>query len=121
MLSTLELAPDVLAYRVQGGLDRADIESVFAELDRKLASADRIRVYGEVLSLSGMSPAALWQEVRLGLQHAGSISRVERAALVTDLQWLRGAAVWQDQLFRGLSIRTFSLAEQAEARAWVLS
>lgn len=119
MLSLLDLGPDVLAYRAEGKLERADIDRVFAEVDRKLESGDGIRVYGEVRSLSGISLDALWRDLRLSLQRWNAISKIEKAALVTDLEWLRKAAVWEDRAFRGIEIRTFPLSEEAEARAWV--
>lgn len=119
MISILELGPNVLAYRAEGKLERADIERVFAELDRRLSSGEKIRIYAEVHSLSGISLEALWEDVRLGIQRWSAIAKIEKAALVTDLEWVRKAAVWEDRVLRGLHMRTFPLSGRAEAQVWV--
>lgn len=121
MLSILDLGPRVLAYHVEGKVEREDVDRVFAEMDRKLASDEKLRVYAEVESMTGVSLDALWQDVRLGIQRWSALSRIDRAALVTDLGWLRRATIWEDRLLRGIHLRTFPLAERDEARAWVRS
>jgi hypothetical protein len=119
MLEVLDLGPHVLAYRVEGKIDRQDIERVFAELDRMLATESKLRVYAEVQSFSGITLDALWQDIRLGIQRLNVIPRIEKAALVTDTGWLRKAATVEDKILRGLELRTFSLDEAVEAQAWL--
>ena len=121
MLSVLDLGPNIVAYRADGALDRADIDRVFADLDRKLATPANLRIYGEVHSLSGLSIGAVWEDIRLSLQRWRIVSRIEKGALVTDIQWLKRAAIWEDKIFHGIHIRTFPLARQVEAQIWVRS
>lgn len=121
MLSVLDLGPNIVAYRADGAIDRADIDRVFADLDRKIASPANLRVYGEVHSLSGLSFGAVWEDIRLSLQRWRIVSRIEKGALVTDIQWLKRAAIWEDKIFHGIHIRTFPLARQVEAQIWVRS
>lgn len=121
MLTILELGPNVLGYHVDGRLDAADIERVFGEIDRTLATQDKIRVYGEVHSLAGMTMDALWRDLRLSVNHLGALSRVEKVALVTDIGWLKSAAGLENRMFGNMEIRVFSLAEQLEARTWITS
>lgn len=120
MISTIDVGPGVLAYRVEGTVHKEDIDSAYAELDRALASAETIRVYVEVPSLSG-TPAALWEDLRLGIQHRKVISRLTKTAVVTDLAWVRKVTEWEDKLFHGLEMRAFPLAQASEARSWVQS
>lgn len=121
MISILQLQPNVLAYRVEGKLEREDIDRIFAEVDRKLATGEKIRVYAEVHSITGMTLEAIWQDLKLGIQRMNLISKIERAALVTDLGWLRTAVAFEEKMFGGLSIRAFQLSQQMEAQAWVQS
>lgn len=121
MISILDLQPNVLAYRVEGKLEREDIDRVFVEVDRKLATGQKIRVYAEVHSITGMTLEAIWQDIKLGIQRMNLIARIERAAVVTDIGWLRTAAIWEDKMFGGLQMRTFHLSQQMEAQAWVQS
>ena len=119
MLTILDLGPTVLGYRVDGRIDRADIERAFAEFDRVAATGGRIRVYAEVQSLGGITPEALWRDLQLGVPRLKHLGRVEKAALVTSIDWLRTAAIWEDKTLGGLHLRTFTGAQQAEARAWI--
>ena len=121
MISILQLQPNVLAYRVEGKLEREDIDRIFAEVDRKLATGEKIRVYAEVHSITGMTLEAIWQDLKLGMQRMNLISKIERAALVTDLGWLRTAIAFEDKVFGRLPIRAFQLSQQIEAQAWVQS
>lgn len=121
MITMLEIAPSVLAYHVDGKVDAADVERVFEKLDKTLASGDLIRVYAEVHSLAGMSLEGVWTDLRLGTSHMTTLRRITKAALVTDIEWIRRAANLQGLLPVGPEIRIFSLAEQAEARRWIQS
>ena len=118
MISTLDVGPGVLGYHVDGKLQREDIDRAYAELDRTLASAEKIRVYAEVDSLSG-TPGALWEDLRQGFQHWNVIPRIEKVAVVTDLGWVRNVTELEDKLFRGMDMRVFPLARAAEARSWI--
>lgn len=121
MLTLVELGPNILGYHVDGKLDTADVERVFQEVDRTLATSDRIRVYAEVHSLSGLTLNAVWTDLRLTADHLKSISRIEKAALVTDIGWLRTAAGLENRMFGNIQIRVFSIGEQMEARNWITS
>ena len=119
MLTILDLGPDILGYRVDGKIDRADIERAFAEFDRLVATDRKIRVYVEVQSLGGITPEALWRDMQLGVPRLKDLGRVEKMALVTEVDWLRSAAGMGSALPGLLRLRTFTGAEQAEARAWI--
>ena len=119
MLEIVDLGPEVLGYRADGKIEGADVARVFAELDRKLAASDRVRVYAEVVSFSGMTPDALWREIQGSFGRMSTLGKIPRAALVTDIGWIRSAGVLQDRLFSGIEIRTFTLAEAEQARTWI--
>lgn len=119
MITVLDLGPNVIAYRAEGRLERSDIDRVFEEVDQKLAGGRKVRVYSEVHTFSGISLDGLWQDIRQSIERWKSISSIEKAALVTDVGWLRKAAIWEDRVFFGIEIRTFSLAERVDAEAWV--
>ena len=119
MLANLDFGPNVLAYRVEGRLERADIDRAFAEVDARLAGGGKIRVYTEVISLMGISLNSIWDDFRQSVQSWNVIPRIEKAALVTDIEWLRRAAHWEDPMFRGLQIQAFVLADREEAQIWL--
>ena len=71
----------------------------------------------EVQSLGGITPEALWRDLRLGVPRLPDLGRIEKAALVTEVDWLRSAVGMGNALPGGLRLRTFTGAQQAEARA----
>lgn len=121
MIEVLRLGPAVLGYRIDGAIERADIERAFAEADERLSREGSVRVYLEVHAVQGITWDALWRDVWMGLQRLNLVPRIERAALVTDLEWLRRAASVPDRLIPGLEIQGYPLAEQAQAQSWVQS
>jgi hypothetical protein len=120
MISMLEIGPRILAYRAEGRIEREDVDRVIAEVDRQVSSGETFRVYAEVFSISGMSLDALWRDITASAQRWTALFRIDRAALVTDLEWMRGAAGGDRLSFPGMVIRTYPLAEQTEARHWLL-
>ena len=120
MLTLLNLGADnVLAYRVEDELTAADVDRVVAALDEKLQEHESLRVYAEVHQLSGVTPQAVWRQIETSLTRLSVVSRIERAALVTYLDWLRRVATAPNPFLRGMETRAFSLSEQHLAQSWV--
>jgi hypothetical protein len=86
-----------------------DVEAAFA-LNRKLRLLYHV---GE--DFTGFDPGAMWDDAKLGFRH---FSGWDRAALVTDVPWLRMTAT-----ALGFAVpaefRLFSNAELEEARRWI--
>jgi hypothetical protein len=62
-----------------------------------------------------MEPGAMWEDFKIGVEH---ISRWERVAIVTDVEWIRHAT----NVFRFLmpgEVRVFATSETASAREWI--
>lgn len=119
MISILDLGLDVLAYRVDGKVKKADIVRVFEEVDVRLAAEGKFNVYLEVVSIPSISLPGLLKEIRLGFKRLDVLQRVGKAALVTDNDWLRMAARFEDKVLHGIHIRVFRMADQIEAQTWV--
>ncbi len=120
MLALLDLGVDnLLAYRLDGDVDAADVDRIFKAVDEKLSGHERLRVYAEVHQLSAVTPQALWRDLELSATRLSVLSRTERVALVTDLQWLRQALTLPNPLLSGIQLRVFSLSEQHLAQSWI--
>lgn len=119
MISILDLGLDVIAYRVDGKVHSADIERVFQEVDLRRASGQPFRVYAEVVSIPGISLPGLLKELKGVAKRIDTIGKLEKAALVTDNQWIRMAVPFDDKQLKGVQVRVFKLAERDAAQTWI--
>lgn len=86
-----------------------DVEAAFA-LNRKLRL-----LYVTADDFTGFDPGAMWDDAKLGARH---LSGWARAALVTDVPWLRATASAMGFLVPA-QFRLFALAELDEAKRWI--
>ena len=118
MLRLLEGLPaNVVAIEASGKVEAADYRTV---LDP--AAAEAIKTHGKVRLLyllgdafTGYSPAAMWEDTKLGFH---DLSAWERIAVVTD----HGALADAMRVFGWLipaEVRTYSTGQLAEAKTWV--
>jgi hypothetical protein len=121
MISILDLGLDVLAYSVDGKVHSADIERVFQELDVRLAAGQPFSVYAEVVSIPGITLPALLKDIKGAAQRVNTLGRLEKAALVTDNQWLRMAVPFDDKVIRGVQVRVFRMKDREAAKVWIRS
>jgi len=63
---------------------------------------------------SSMEAGAMWKDFKIGVKH---LSRWERVAVVTDVDWIKHAV----NVFRFLpgEVRVFAVSEAAAAREWI--
>jgi|GEM_PF-3977579 len=114
-LISAELDPRVFAITIRGPVERPDLDAVAAAFEEKLKEHKPVRVYAEVEQTASLSPAALFEDLRLGLQH---FQDVERVAIIVDETWTALLAQFAE-LVPGLDVRRFSSAERAQAREWI--
>lgn len=118
MLKLIEGLPaNVVAIEATGKVEAEDYRTV---LDPAAAAA--ITAHGKVRLLyllgdafTGYSPAAMWEDTKLGFH---DLSAWERIAVVTD----HGALADAIRVFGWLipaEVRTYPTGELADARAWV--
>lgn len=118
MIEILQGLPgNVVALAATGRVTRRDYEAVLIPKVREaLAHHDRIRCYYEVgAAFSGFDGAAMWEDFKLGIEH---LTRWERVAVVTDVEWIRLAVNFFRFLVPG-ETKVFPIAQAAEARRWI--
>jgi SpoIIAA-like len=118
MIAVLPDFPDgVVALRCAGQITRQDYEqAVIPKLEAALLRHQKLRMYCQVDSFSGMSPGALWDDVKVGVEH---LTRWERVAVVTDIDWISKATKLYAFLMP-FEVRVFPLADAEKARAWIV-
>jgi hypothetical protein len=71
----------------------------------------------ESADFAGIDAGAVWEDFKVGMEH---LSRWERVALVTDVEWMKQTMRFFSFLMPGAT-KAFPLAKAAEARAWIVS
>jgi hypothetical protein len=118
MIEQLSGFPDnVLAFVGRGRLTRADYTEVLTPaVEKGLATHERIRLYYELgPDFAGIDPGAMWEDFKVGMEH---LTRWERAAVVTDVEWIKQAMRLFDFLMPG-AMKSFPPSEAERARAWI--
>ena len=113
----LDVPPGIDAVRAVGIVTPQDYHDVVAPM---LAAAVRERRGLRILctvdeAFTGMTPAAMWDDVRLGLS---AMRHLTGCAVVTDLAWVREMTRFSAFFLPG-HVRVFDMAERAEALQWL--
>jgi SpoIIAA-like len=118
MIEMLADFPDnVVAASARGVVTRRDYQDILIpRVEEALRQHPKIRCYYELGSqFSTMEAGAMWEDFKVGVEH---LSRWERIAVVTDVDWIRHAV----NVFRFLipgEVRVFPTSRASEAREWI--
>lgn len=119
MIENIEGFPDnVIALIAKGQVTKKDYEQlVIPKVATALKRHDKIRLYYELGSqFSGIDAGAAWEDLKVGVEH---LTRWERMAVVTDVDWIRHMINAFRFLMPG-QMRVFATAQTSEARAWIV-
>lgn len=107
----------VVAVRAEGRVTRSDYESVLIpKVQQVIRERGKARCYYELsAAFSEMESGAIWDDFKLGIEH---LSRWDRIAVVTDVDWIRMAINAFQFLLPG-KVRVFGTREDQEARQWI--
>ena len=106
----------IVALRVSGRLVHEDYESLVPRLEEMIEQHGAIRCLIELTGLEGVTPRAIWDELRFDLKHARDVSR---CAVVGDRNWERWATAATRPIFRRAEVRFFERRDLEEALAWI--
>jgi hypothetical protein len=110
--------PDnVIAVDCKGRVTRSDYERVLIPaVEAALKKHDKLRLYYHVGSgFEGIDPGAVFEDMKVGFSH---LTRWERIAIVTDVEWIRLAIRAFAFLMPG-AVKFFDIAEDKSARDWI--
>jgi hypothetical protein len=107
---------DVRAFVCKGRVTKADYNSVLVPaVVKALEKQKRVRLYHETAAdFSGIDPGAMWEDFKVGMGH---LTRWERVAVVTDVEWIKQTMRFFCFLMPG-AMKSFPTSEAAQARAW---
>lgn len=120
MIQYLDGFPEnIVGFAARGHVTKADYEGVLIpKIEAAFKKYPRIRLYYELgTEFSGLEAGAAWEDFKVGVEH---LTRWERVAIVTDVDWIRHMV----NVFRFLmpgEIRVFHTLQAGEAKAWLAS
>jgi hypothetical protein len=118
MIEILSGFPDnVVACAGKGRITKDDYEKVLIpRIEQALSRNAKIRCYYQLEpDYSGFDADAMWEDFKVGVEH---LTRWERVAFITDVEWMRFIANAIRFLMPG-EVRVYSNGEAAEARRWI--
>lgn len=118
MIEQLKTFPEnVLAFVCTGRVTKENYDSVLIPaVNAALQRPGKVRLYYETArDFVGFDPGAMWEDFKVGVEH---LSRWERVAVVTDVEWLNQIT----RMFRFLmpgDLKSFPTSEADAARTWI--
>jgi hypothetical protein len=115
MIKELDGMPaGVIGFEATGMLRAEDYRDVVLPALERAAAGGEVRFVVVIPEFRGMSGGAVWQDLRVGVEHFRAWKRI---ALVTDIDWMTQMTALFGWMTPG-QVRTFRLAQRDEAIAW---
>ncbi len=109
--------PTLLAFEIAGKVRKVDIEEMARQIEEAFDAYDRIDILLIMSDFEGLDAGAVFDREALGAQ-VRSVRHVHKYAVVGAPAWARAMIEFSDFL-SPVDAKTFDLAEEAEAWAWV--
>jgi hypothetical protein len=110
-----ELPPGVIGFEVAGKIEPEDYRDVLLPAVERAAQSGEVRFLIVMPRFEGMSAGAVWQNLKVGVEHFRAWKRI---AVVTDVDWIHHLTSLFGWMTPG-EVRTFPLEQRGEAIAWV--
>jgi hypothetical protein len=115
MLKELTDVPrGVIGFQATGKLRAEDYRDILLPALERAAKAGDVRFVIVIEDFDGLTPGALWQDLKIGVEHLRAWKRI---ALVTDIDWMTHMTALFGWMTPG-EVKTFSLAERGDAMTW---
>ncbi|MDQ2932461.1 MAG: STAS/SEC14 domain-containing protein [Gemmatimonadota bacterium] len=100
-------------------MTKADyVSTLIPAVTKALAGHDRLRLYYELGNdFTGIDADAILEDFKVGMEH---LTRWERVAAVTDVQWIAHAVPLFSFLMPG-AIKLFATKDVDQAHSWIVS
>lgn len=116
MISELDGLPaGVIGFEASGKIAAEDYRDVVLPALEQAAQTGNVRFVIVMRDFDGMSGGAIWQDLKMGIEHFRSWKRI---ALVTDISWMTHATDLFGWMTPG-ETKTFGLAQREAAIEWV--
>ena len=109
-----DLPAGVIGFAVTGTVNAEDYRDVVLPALERAAASGEVRFVILFPEFHGMSGGALWQDLKVGIEHLRAWKRI---ALVTDIEWMNVMTSMFGWMTPG-EVRHFPMAQRDEAIAW---
>ena len=109
-----DLPAGVIGFEASGRLRAEDYRDVVLPTLERAAATGEVRFVMVMRDFDGMSGGAVWQDLKVGIEHLRAWKRI---ALVTDIAWMRDLTSLFGWMTPG-EVKTFRIAELPEATEW---
>ncbi|MEL7078913.1 MAG: STAS/SEC14 domain-containing protein [Cyanobacteria bacterium J06582_2] len=109
--------PDhIIGLEIDGWIDAEDIDRIVKIVEPRIDAGEKLKVYAEVSSWSGMSLGAFIKDLKFSLNH---LNDFEKEAIVSDRKWLEALAALGNTLFSSIEVKHFTPDESDKALEWL--
>lgn len=116
MISELAGLPDgVVGFEASGKIEAGDYRDVVIPALERAFAGGEVRFLIVMTDFQGMDGGALWQDLKVGVEHLRGWKRV---AVVTDIEWVHHLTGLFGWMTPG-EVRVFPLDQRDEAVSWV--
>jgi hypothetical protein len=112
-----DLPHGVIGFEVLGKLQAEDYRDVVLPALEQAARVGEVRFVILMPEFHGMTPGALWQDLKVGIEHFRAWKRI---ALITDVEWMHHMTSIFGWMTPG-EVKVFSLQDRDQAIAWAAS
>ena len=109
-----DLPSGVIGFEVADTVKAEDYRDVILPALERAAASGEVRFVVVIAEFHGMSGGALWQDLKVGIEHLRAWKRI---ALVTDIEWMHHMTTLFGWMTPG-EVRHFTLGQRDEAIAW---
>lgn len=115
MLSTFNLADNIIGFIIDGPYDDNAVEKIQKEVQEKLEVFERVSLYIEDTSNADISLKAVIKSIPFKIKRG---NRLDKMAVVTDRKWLQFVSTLE-KLFFNAELRVFTTDQRLEAIQWI--
>ena len=119
MFKVIKNGPDRLDIELSGKLNTEEMRIALDELASKSKDIENGKMLYEIIEFHLPSLGAIAVELSRLPAMFGLIKKFDRAAVLTDKNWLKKASELEGLLIPGLEIKAFDRNQKEEAEAWL--
>jgi len=121
MFKVTQRGANRLDIEVRGKLNSEEMKIALDELVNKSKKIEKGQMLYDIIDFHLPSLGAIAVELSRLPSMFGLIKKFDRAAVLTDKNWLKKASELEGMLIPGLEIKAFDRDQKDEAKAWLSS